>query len=265
MPNKSNQAPRFNVYDRIFKENSDAVFLPLLESHLGIRAKSFKALKDKISKTIEREMDMLYELVQEDGEKMLLHIEFQTRNDPSMLYRMAEYHGLAFAKYRLPIRHVLMYLGSSGLRMRSELTATERFEGFDVINFQELDREEFLRSSVPEVVVMSSLADLGTEEIRAIEQIKARLASICITKSDLDKYTTQLRILLKLHNLSSEILKIINDMSFFDVNVEDDPYYQKGVERGLEQGEERGVKKNFTIVVQKMLAKGLTPEWIAST
>ncbi|MEO1513501.1 MAG: hypothetical protein AAFV95_00765 [Bacteroidota bacterium] len=50
-------------------------------------------------------------------------------------------------------------------------------------------------------------------------------------------------------------------MSFFDVNVEDDPYYQKGVERG----EERGVKKNFTIVVQKMLAKGLTPEWIAST
>ncbi|MEM9920177.1 MAG: hypothetical protein AAF990_18920, partial [Bacteroidota bacterium] len=100
-----------NIYDRIFKENAESLFLPLLELLFGWNLRFYKILETKISKTVEREMDLLYEVEMNEGERMLLHLEFQTRSDSNMLYRMAEYHGLALSKYRLPIKHLVIYLG----------------------------------------------------------------------------------------------------------------------------------------------------------
>ncbi len=50
-----------NLYDKIFKENAEAIFLPLVESRLGIKIKSFKPYKAKLQTTLEREMDFFYE------------------------------------------------------------------------------------------------------------------------------------------------------------------------------------------------------------
>ena len=81
-------------FDNILKENIEAVFLPLVEKMLGISIKETIELKDKIQRTIQREMDFLKIVIDHEGRKFILHLEFQTTNDPNMIYRMAEYRAI---------------------------------------------------------------------------------------------------------------------------------------------------------------------------
>ena len=55
--------PQGNLYDRIFKENAETLFIPLIEQELGIKIISYKPLQEKMTKTIEREMDFFYQVV----------------------------------------------------------------------------------------------------------------------------------------------------------------------------------------------------------
>ena len=86
-------------FDKIFKENIEAVFLPMAEEILGISIKETYELKDKIQTTIEREPDFLKIVIDQNGKKWILHLEFQTTNDPKMIYRMAEYRAILQRKY----------------------------------------------------------------------------------------------------------------------------------------------------------------------
>ena len=65
-------------------------------------------VKDKIQTTIEREPDFLKRIIDQDGKESpegilqrspwdlwcILQLEFQTTNDPKMIYRMVEYRGI---------------------------------------------------------------------------------------------------------------------------------------------------------------------------
>ena len=79
-----------NAYDKIFKENAEAIFIPFIEEHIGTKIKRFKHLKEKMQVTIEREMDFFYEVETEKGEIFILHLEFQTEDDMEMVYRKGE-------------------------------------------------------------------------------------------------------------------------------------------------------------------------------
>ena len=144
-----------NIYDRIFKENARELFLPLIEKKLGFKIISYKAIPEKIQKTTEREADFLYK-IKTDGRKVfLLHIEFQNKNDPEMLTRMTEYHGLFHRKHKLPIHHVVIYLGKRKPTMRNKLREDEIFRGFDLISIYEMNPKDFLSSQVPSVIMLS--------------------------------------------------------------------------------------------------------------
>lgn len=67
-----------NVFDKIFKENVESLFLPLIAQKLDIDIQSFKPLKEKIQTTLEREMDFFYEVLTMGGKRFILHIEFQS-------------------------------------------------------------------------------------------------------------------------------------------------------------------------------------------
>ena len=85
------------------------MFLPLIEKRLGVKIKSFTPYKPKLQTTLEREMDFFYEVETIDGKIFLLHIEFQTEDDPDMIYRKAEYHGIALSLKKMEIRHSNAY------------------------------------------------------------------------------------------------------------------------------------------------------------
>ena len=106
-------------------------------------------VKDNIQITIGRETDFLKRVIDQDGKEFLLHLEFQTTNDPKMIYRMAEYRAILQRKYGIPVRQVVIYLGSEKPKMRTQLSEEEQITGFDLYNIRNLPTQSMLPKGIP--------------------------------------------------------------------------------------------------------------------
>ena len=62
-----------------------------------------------------------------------------------MIYRMMEYHGIELRKYRLPIKHVVVYLGEKPPTMRTTLREEEVFKGFILVNAHSFSPQKWLK------------------------------------------------------------------------------------------------------------------------
>lgn len=190
------------LYDRIFKENAESLFIPLVQEELKLEISSYRVLPDKIPKTVEREVDFLYEIISVDGSNWILHIEFQTKDAKNMIYRMGMYHGLVLEKYKKPVKHVVIYLGEGEAKMPIALEPAEIFEGFDLINVNELDTEKLLRSRVPEVILLAMLSKYEKKRSeRVLRLIIEKIQRHSGSDKLVSKYISQLLILSKLRNL----------------------------------------------------------------
>lgn len=235
MSKKSNNREG-NLYDRIFRENAKYIFIPLIEQELNIKITSFQELQEKFTKTIERETDFLYRVTTSEKKEILLHIEFQTQDDKDMLYRMAEYHGLIYKKHRLPVQHIVIYLGTGKSKMKSKIPSEELFLGFDLINIHELNTTSLLSSQVPEVVLLALLSDYEQERTEAILRlIIIQLKAISKSANDLNKYLQQLILLSRLRKLEDTTIKILSTMPItYDITT--DYLYKQGEIKGIKEG-----------------------------
>lgn len=242
-----------NLYDKIFKENAESIFLPLIEQSMGIKISSYKILKDKLQTTIEREMDFFYEIHSDKNDRFLLHLEFQTKNDKDMIYRMAEYHGIAFRKRKLPIKHFVINLGTEYFNQKNYLDKNELFEGFDIINIFSLNTEQLLNSQIPEVVLLAVLSNYPKEQSeRILRLLIKRLKQIAKSEHDFSKYLNQLLILSRLRKVEDLTIKINNDMPI-TIEVEKDFLYKQGIEKGIEKGIEQGIEKGIHNSIKNLI------------
>ncbi len=250
---KSKSKKQGNIYDRIFKENARELFLPLVEKQLGIKIITYEALPEKLQKTTEREADFLYKVITEKKETFLLHIEFQNKNDPKMLSRMAEYHGLFYRKYNLPIRHVVIYLGKRKATMKNTLGESEIFRGFETISIYDFDPNEFLSSQVPSVIMLALLTNFKEERKEAILRLILKNIKKQVThESDIKKYIEQLLILARIRNLEKITGKIIDDMPI-SYDIEKDGFYIQGIQKGIKKGREEGREEGEQIGLERTL------------
>ncbi|MBK8722234.1 MAG: hypothetical protein IPL95_08175 [Saprospiraceae bacterium] len=242
-----------NLYDKIFKENAESIFLPLIEQSMGIKISSYKILKDKLQTTIEREMDFFYEIHSDKNDRFLLHLEFQTKNDKDMIYRMAEYHGIAFRKRKLPIKHFVINLGTEYFNQKNYLDKNELFEGFVIINIFSLNTEQLLNSQIPEVVLLAVLSNYPKEQSeRILRLLIERLKQIAKSEHDFSKYLNQLLILSRLRKVEDLTIKINNDMPI-TIEVEKDFLYKQGIEKGIEKGIEQGIEKGIHNSIKNLI------------
>lgn len=263
--------PSGNIYDRIFKENAESLFIPLIEARLGTRIKDFRPLKEKLHITIEREMDFFYEVNTEEGKRIYLHIEFQTQDDEEMIYRMSEYHGIVLRKYREELRHFTIFLGTSQPGMRTDLREQEQFRGFELINIHALNTSELLGSQVPEVILLAILSHYEPEQAEVVLRlILSRLKAVCKRRSALKKYLTQLLVLSRLRKLEPLTTKMIEEMPI-TYDITQDELYLRGMEKGISQGISQGISKGIDQgidltqerVIRNAVAKGLDNQTIA--
>lgn len=105
-------------YDKIFKENIEAVIPDLIRNILGIVAVEFEELPDDIQHTKERKPDVLKKITDSQGNTYVLQIEFQVADEPKMVYRMAEYYVMLERKYEIPVEQYIIYLGLPDRRCR---------------------------------------------------------------------------------------------------------------------------------------------------
>jgi len=103
-----------NWYDKIFKENIEAVTPALVEKVLGIQVAYSEKIQTDLVRTLERKPDELIRITDQVGNTFLLQLEFQLADDDQMADRMHEYYAILRRKYKLPVRQYVVFLSSHG-------------------------------------------------------------------------------------------------------------------------------------------------------
>ena len=93
MPTNRNPLCMAHEYDRIIKENIEAILLPLAKQVLKLpKPAGLVGVPDDLQRTIERRPDFLKIVTDELGQNLyILQMEFQTTDELKMVYRMLEY------------------------------------------------------------------------------------------------------------------------------------------------------------------------------
>ena len=227
-----------NDFDRIFKENLGHTFFHLASKYFGFEVRDWKVLSPKLTGTFEREVDYLYEVETCAGEEFLLHIEFQTRDDPHMLARMGVCHALLFDRYGKPIRHHVVYLGKSPSKMATRLDPVEIFKGFDLLSLRDQHLETMVTSDHPWEVVLGILANFGEiSDEEGLTAIFKRLKGLNLAPTEWKRSVAQLKILSRLRKLDHKIVATLKNMPIdFNIDVQEDAFFLWGKEEGFEAG-----------------------------
>lgn len=241
-----------NVFDKMLKENAEELFLPLIAKRLGVKIISSKLLPEKTQTTIEREVDLLRLIKTSEGEEMIIHVEFQTKGNREMVYRMGEYHGIELRKHKIQIKHFVIYLGKAKTKMKTKLKSEEIFTGFELIHLRELNTDEFLSSQVPAEIMLAILSDFEVKQAeRIIRLIIEKLKIYSENENELRVFLKKLIVLSRLRNLDEQTKKIVRTMPI-TYDITKDSFYIEGLEEGLNKRDlmiENLVKRGFEIKV----------------
>lgn len=241
-----------NQYDKILKENIEAVIPGLIQNVLRITAVSSEEIPDDIQHTKERKPDVLKKVTDDHGNTFILQIEFQVADESEMVYRMAEYYVMLERKYKLPVEQYVIYLGTAKPQMPMSLDSKRMKFDFSLISFADLDYNIFLRSNRPEEVVFGVLGDFkGDGPEKALEQIVQRVEETAVGDFPLKRYFKQLRVLAQLRKLEKKLKDVTMDSISKFVSVERDVAYMVG----FDKGEEKGVEQEQTKFVTNLLTQ----------
>ncbi len=233
-------------YDKILRENLEAIIPGLMENVLGIQVVRSEELPDDVQHTKERKPDVLKKITDNQGSTYVLQIEFQVADEPEMVYRMAEYYIMLERKYQLPIRQFVVFLGSAAPQMPTRLDRANLTFNFPLIAFADLDYRPFIRSARPEEVLLSILADFGSDNVEMIlQQIIRRVEETSSGDFSLKRHFNQLRVFAQLRNLGIKLKAAMDSIMPF-IKPENDVLYLIGEEKGQEKAEERIVRNLLT-------------------
>jgi predicted transposase YdaD len=262
-------APQPNQYDRgdgpkIFRENMEAAIPGLIRDVLRIEIVTAEELPDDLQHTKERKPDLLKKVTDATGETFVLHLEIQTKSEPDMVYRMAEYFVMLHREYRLPVRQYVLYIGAGQPGMTTQLRVEPMQFSYNLLALSAVSYRLFLASTVPEQVLLAILADFDNQPPEVvIRQMASRLAETAPGDFAFRKHTNQLRVLAqlrKLRQLTNQIMDSV--LTFF--REDDDPLFILGEQRGELLGEQRGELRKLRKLVLNLLAKsGLSVAQIA--
>ncbi len=211
---------------------------PLLTKQLNIKILDSKILNPQIHKTllVKREVDFLCEIKTPTGQK-LLHIEFQSKNEPKMLNRIGEYHGFLVKKYNFPIRHVVIYLGAKKARMLTQLDANKIYSGFDLIDLSTIDVDTLLSVKPSKLALIAPLYAVAKHQKEAILKISIdQLRRLSPSDHEFREYLNRLFLLSGLRPQLTDLLSKIIDTMPITFDIVKHPLFQKGRAEGREKG-----------------------------
>ncbi len=239
-----------NWYDKIFKENLEAVTMALVEKVLHIQVAQAEKLQVDLPKTLERKPDQLLQITDTAGKTFILHLEFQVVDEPDMVYRMLEYRALLSRKYKLAVRQYLLFLSDQQPQMATMLQEIHLSFVFELVWLAQVDYTLFLTSSKPDEVVFAVLGNFGMDNPQqAAIRIVERLSQTSGTPLAFEKYLEQLRILANLRKLKPFIEQIMESITKY-IKPEDDFLYKKGKLEGKLEVIEKFLKEGVLTIKQ---------------
>ena len=252
---KSKNSRQVNQYDKILQENIEAALPGLIKNILHINAVKSEELPDSIQHTKERKPDLLKKITDDKGEVFILHIEFQTKDDADMPYRMAEYLVMLLRTYKIPVRQHVIYIGEGTSSMLNNLSNGKSYFHYDIVSISSIDYRIFLRSKKPEEKMFAILANFGNDNPETVvAEIASNIAKTAKGDLERERRKNQLRILAQLRTLVSDKIEIMEHVSTF-FKEENDIFYKVGEKRGLEKGRVEADEEAKTFVVKSLLIK----------
>jgi hypothetical protein len=253
-------------YDKIFKENFEALYLSLSELVLNYRPVKISDVKLDIHRTIERLPDFLKKVRNPKmQEEFLLHLEIQTTDDREMLYRMHEYHSLLFRKFKLRIEQIVIYTGEGKSKMSNFYEDDAYKISYKLFSLQDISYKTFLESDKPEELLLTVLANF--EQLKPeiiIEKILTRAQMITNETFSLEKFVSQFEVISKLRNLDQLFKTIIDKIMPLEINIEELYLFKKGELKGEKKGLKKGELKIKIKTVKALIKIGkLSKEEIA--
>lgn len=241
-------------YDKIIRENLEAM-LPGLIKLLGIQVMQTEELPDDIQHTKERRPDVLKKITDEAGDAFVLHIEFQVKDEPEMVYRMAEYFIMLHRLYKIEVRQYVIYLGQGLSTMPTEFVQGKMNFRYELISLSCIDHRLLLSARDPKAKILAILGDFGS---KPPQQVVNDIAKQVFESSEGDfaekRHIKQLRVLMKLRNLDLENLHEMDSLAPY-LTPERDFLYKIGERKGMEAGLEKGETKKATSLVKNLLRK----------
>ncbi|HEY8968204.1 MAG TPA: Rpn family recombination-promoting nuclease/putative transposase, partial [Puia sp.] len=248
-------------YDKILRENMEAFLPGVIKNLLDIHVIYTEELPDDVQHTKERKPDVLKKVTDNGGDTFVLHIEFQSTDEPEMVFRMAEYYIMLLRRYRIPVQQYVIYLGEDIPRMSNRIAAERMQFDYRLITLSAIDYQLFLRAESPEEKMLGILANFRDHDrLEAVAGIVKEVFMASDGDLSRERYLFQLRILGNLRNLQSEINTIMESVAKW-WKLERDPFYWKGEQVGMKKGEE---KKTLEVVKSLLLNTNHTIPEIAN-
>ncbi|MEL7039847.1 MAG: DUF4351 domain-containing protein, partial [Cyanobacteria bacterium J06592_8] len=188
----------------------------------------------------------------------ILHLEFQTRPDPEIPFRMADYRIRIYRRYRdKSVRQVVIYLKptSSPLVQENVFEIPGTRHQFQVIRLWETPKEELLQ--FPGLL---PLAVLGQSEnpTQTLYQVQQRIETLS-DPNERKNVTAATAILAGLSLNKAMIQQILREEIMEDSVIYQDIVARataKGLQQGLQQGVQQGLQQGLQQGVQQGLQQG---------
>ena len=228
--------------------------LPTLLAQLAGPAEVREFLNVEFSVVEERVADLV--LLLSDGS--ILHLDFQSHNDPEMPYREGIY-GLMIAKRyrRRRVRQVVIYMGAAKMRMKDTLDLGGIQVKYQLVDIREFDAGALLASGNPGDFALALLAHGGVRKMREILRKANELP-----EPQRRRVFTQMAILSGLRGASEQITMEMNSMGLY-VEIESNAFLRNIRNSALAEGRNEGRVEGGASIVRRLLQSkfGPLPEW----
>ncbi|HEY8970631.1 MAG TPA: hypothetical protein VIM64_16105, partial [Puia sp.] len=244
-PDSGSTSRQVNQYDKILRENMEAFLPGVIKNLLDIHVVYAEELPDDVQHTKERKPDVLKKITDDSGETFVLQIEFQSTDEPDMIFRMAEYYIMLIRRYRIPVQQYVIYLDEGTPHMSDHFVSEQLQFNYRLIRLSAIDYRLFLKAENPEEKMLGILANFGDQDsLEAAARIVKEVFAVSNGDLSKERYIQQLRILANLRNLQSEINTIMESVAKW-WKIERDPFYWRGHKEGLEKGIEKGIERGI--------------------
>ncbi len=200
-------------------------------------------------------------------DESILHIEFQSFNDPNMPFRMLRYYLAILERYpNSPIRQLLVYVGNRKLRMKSRLRLRNLTFSYEILDIRQIDCKVLLESPDPMDRLLACLCKVEDEAylieklIKTMEGMNEEERKDYLLKAlTLTELRPNLRIRLTEEVRHMPIVVRPEDIRLPKRKLRKDILYRLGLEEGkqigLEEGKqiglEEGKKEGEVIGIEK--------------
>ena len=185
--------------------------------------------------------------------ELLVHLEFQSRNDPNMYWGMLEYAKEIYRKHGKYPFQVLVYVGEQPLQMQAcfkeGLAKSFLHYCFEVLDVSSFKPQDFLKQNDHKIKLLAVFT-LRADDPQAKPVLQELVKSI-LAQSSKEEQTHDLALLEFLTQKKHLFHKLKEVIQTFEVKIEDLPSYQEGKKEGAIKTILRQMKKKYQLSKQQ--------------